>query len=280
MKPLLALVLLVLFPPGANAQENFRSSREAFAAGAKLFGMRQFAASQPPLEMALQLGPDPKLALDLHEMLFSVYRETAQAEKAVAAAEFVIRNHPRKAGRSISTSRLAGYLQAQGNVDDQVARYEAMLKKTPDDLAALGVLEQIYARGLRKQPDRQATLSAKRTEIEVGLAKKLAGELEAEARANPSTAAQLLKDAAQVWLEAADTASALAAAKKSLAALPEARSSILTYQWQTGLGDVFAACGDKTLASQAYQAALALQLPEALKKPVQAKLDALGGEKK
>lgn len=276
----LALLVLVLCLPTAEGQENFRSAKEAFAAGAKLVSMRQFAASQPPLEMALQLGPDPKTALDIHELLFSVYRETAQAEKAVAAAEFVIRNHPRKAGRSVNTSRLAGYLQALGNLDAQVARYEATLKKTPDDLAALGVLEQIYARGLRKQPARQTELAAKRAEIETGLAKKLAGELEAEARANPSTAAQLLKDAAQVWLEAGDTAAALAAAKKSLAAPPEARSSILTYQWQTGLGDVFAACGDKALAAQAYQAALALQLPDALKKPVQTKLDALGGSPK
>ena len=155
-----------------------------------------------------------------------------------------------------------------------------MLKQTPDDLAALGVLSQIYARGLHSNPARHAEVSAKLEETERGLSKKLAEKLVAEAAQKPRETAFLLKDAAQVWLEAGDKARALETAKLSQASPPEARTTILTYQWHTGLGDVFAECGEKALALKAYQAALAASPSAPLKKPVQTKIDALNAAAK
>lgn len=280
MKQLASFLVLVLSIQTVVAEETYRSAREAYGAGVRLFNSRQYAASQAPFEAALKLMPDMRLQMNVHDALFSVYRETAQVDKAVASAEFLIRNYDRRAGRFVNSNRLAGFLLSQGKTDAQIARYEAVLKQTPDDLAALGVLSQIYARGLHANPARHAEVSAKLEETERALAKKLAETLEADAAQKPMETAFLLKDAAQVWLEAGDKKRALETAKLSQASPAEARTNILTYQWHTGLGDVFAECGEKSLALKAYEAALAASPSDPLKKPVQTKIDALNGATK
>jgi len=152
MRQLTSLVLFIVCiqctVQTAAAEETYRSAREAFSAGARLYNSRQYAAAEAPLEAALKLMPDARMLMDLHGALFNVYRETAKVDKAVASGEFLIRNYDRKAGRSLSSRNLTGFLLAQGKTDMTIARYEELLKKEPEDLAALHVLSQVYARGL------------------------------------------------------------------------------------------------------------------------------------
>jgi len=275
MKHVAALVFVALSIQTALGEETYRSAREAYGVGAKLLSSKQFAASQAPFEAALKLMPDLRMQLSVHESLFTVYRETKQPDGAIASAEFLIRNTERKAGRSVHSARLAAFILAQGLTESHIARYEALLRQKPEDLAALGVLSQIYSRGRYKDSARHAAVTANLGFVERGIAKTLAEKLQADAEAKPKEAAFLLKDAAQVWLEAGDKKLALATAKNSLSAPPETRTAVLVYQWHIGLGDVFAECGEQETAIKEYEAAMAVSPSAALKKPVQKKIDAV-----
>ena len=64
----------------------------------------------------------------------------------------------------------------------------------------------------------------------------------------------------------------MAAAQKSEAAAPEARSDLLTYFWHRGLADVFLDAGRPAAAVPHYEQAVAITKIDGYKKDSQAKL--------
>ena len=130
---------------------------------------------------------------------------------------------------------------------------------------------------MHENPARHAVVAPKLEATERKLAAGLAIQLETQAGQKPAEAAQLLKDAAQIWLEAGDKAKALETAKKAQAMRPDRRTMILTYFWYQGMGDVFAECGEKDEAIKPYEESIKASGNDVLAKSVQKKLDAVKG---
>jgi tetratricopeptide (TPR) repeat protein len=213
-----------------------------------------------------------------------VYRQQQEPDKFLDAQDFIMRHTDGKVGRQRAARDVVSFLYQRGKTDAGIKRYEDALKYNPKDAAALSVLDGIY---FRAKPDREraAEISRRLDEVNTQLAVELASRLEKDAEAAPQTAATLLKNAAEAWLEAGDKSKALAAAKKSLAQPPEQRGDLLTYYWRDGLGDVFLATGEPGLAVQQFEAAVAAagnaNLPSQ-KQAAQKKLESAkaGAEKK
>jgi tetratricopeptide (TPR) repeat protein len=268
---LLAVFLLAAACPLAHAQRPSKEFGEAFRQGQLLLRDRKLAEAQAPLERALKLAADDQAKLEVYQALVPVYRDLPETEKFVEAQEFIIRHAERKVGRRRAARDVTAFLFQRGKATPAIARYEAALKSNTNDQVALEVLAEMYFR-VQPNPTRAAELQARLDVINTGLATALATRLEQDADAAPQTAAWLLKDAASAWLEAGDKAKALAAAKKSLAQPPEQRSTILTYQWRDGLGDVLLAAGEPALAVQQFEAAVAASQPGVLRQSAEKKL--------
>jgi tetratricopeptide (TPR) repeat protein len=248
------LALATLCPP-ALAQRPSKEYSDALRAGAQLANDRKYAEAQASLETALKAAANGEQRTQVYQRLVPVYRQLPEIDKFLEAQDFNIRHAERRDRRSNAASDVASFLHQRGKLDAGIARYEAALKTNPKDPAALGVLTVIFSRA-REDKARAATLTAQLEALDRELGTALARRLEKDADAAPQTAASLLKDAASAWLEAGDKAKALAAAKKSLAQPPEQRSTVLTYFWRNGLGDVFLAAGEPALAVQQFEAAL------------------------
>ena len=268
----IASIAVVIFVPGILlAQESFRTFDEAFNAGARLARNQQFAEAQAPLEAALKLAADDKDRLKAYQALVPSYRQLAEIDKMLEAREFVIRHTDGKAGRSNAAGDLASFLHQRGKTDVAIARYETALAANADDIAALAVLAVIYSRTKRDKvrgPEFTKRLEA----ADKQLARKHAEQLETDAEAAPRTAATILKDAAAAWIEADDKPRALAAAKKSLASLPEDRGDLLVYFWRRGLGDALLAAGEPSQAIPQFEAALAVVTIDGYRKDTEKQL--------
>jgi tetratricopeptide (TPR) repeat protein len=194
-----------------------------------------------------------------------------------AAAEFIIANSPQSAERSLTRSAVLSFVQKRGKMDAAVAGYEARLAKDPDDRTALYLLAEAYAT-YKKDParaaDRGSRLAAAekkagRPDDAAELARLAAQYVKAErlkegaelyerlAPNDPKLEAWHLKEAAAAWLKAGEKTKAVAAARKSAAAAPEARPGGLRYFWHRGLGDVFLQAGEPKEAVPQYEQALA-----------------------
>ncbi len=231
-----AAVLVVCGVAGViSAQESYRTFDEAMNAGARLVRNQQYAEAQAPLEAALKLAADDKDRLKAYRALVPSYRQLAEIDKMLEAQEFVIRHTDGKAGRSLPAGDLASFLHQRGKTDVAIARYEAALKTDADDIAAITVLAAIYTR-TKRDAERGGEFTKRLEAANKQLATKYAEQLEKDAETAPRTAAAIFKDAAAAWIEADDKARALAAAKKSLASLPEDRGELLVYFWRRGLG--------------------------------------------
>jgi hypothetical protein len=114
------------------------------------------------------------------------------------------------------------------------------------------------ARPTKRDRAKASDFTARLAAADKALARAWAQRLEKDAEAAPRTAATILKDAAAAWIEAEDKPAAVAAAKRSLASLPEDRDDLLVYFWRRGLGDVFLAAGEPAQAIPQFEAALAV----------------------
>lgn len=267
----IAALLVLTLCSFASAQRPSKDYSDALRQGTQLVNEKKYAEAQAPLEVALKLAADDKARTDVYQRLVPVYRQLPEIDKFLEAQEFVIRHTERKSGRSNDARDIASFLFQRGKLDVGVQRYEAALKANPKDPAALGVLTVIYSR-LKEDKAKAAALTAQQDALNAELGAALATRLEKDADAAPQTAAWWLKDAASAWLEAGDKAKALAAAKKSLAQPPEQRSTILTYQWRDGLGEVLLATGEPALAAQQFEAAIAAANPGPLRQAAEKKL--------
>jgi tetratricopeptide (TPR) repeat protein len=264
-------VAAVLWQGSLSAQDAFENFDKAFSAGVRLVRDQQFAASQAPLEAALALAADDSQRLKVYQALVPAYRQLPDIDKMLEAQEFIIRHTERRAGRSNAAGDLTSFLHQRGQTDKAIQRYEGALKADAKDIAALSVLNGIYARTKRdaqRGPDMMRRLEAADKE----LAAQLAQRLEKDAETAPRTAAAILKDAATAWIEAGDKAKAVVAARKSAASLPEDRSALLVFYWHDGLGDAFLGAGEYADAVAQFEAALGVVTIDGYRKATEAKL--------
>ena len=114
----------------------------------------------------------------------------------------------------------------------------------------------------RSSPIRPSARTASQTAqlaqqyVKAGKQKEGAALYEQIAPLDAKLAAWHWKEAAVAWLAAGDKQKALAAAKQSAAAAPEARSDLLAHYWHRGLGDVFLKTGEPKLAIPQYEEAI------------------------
>ncbi len=198
---------------------------------AKHLQARNYAAAQAPLEAALKLTPegDLKQRVELYRALMRPYRVLNNVDKMVEAVEYIQANSDGPAERSIIATDFVSFLYQRGKTDFAAERYEAKLKENPKDPTALAVLSTIYQRVIREKKDRGQMLEGELRKLnrERAIAKAERLEKEAEADANPATAASNWKGVAKSWLEADDKEKALAAVEKLLKPPPEARTDLL-----------------------------------------------------
>ena len=251
------IVTLLLNLASLAIAAEYKTFSEAFSQGNKLLRDMQYAASQEPLEAALKLATDDDQRKNTYQALTRAYRLLPEPDKMLEAQDFIIRHTDKHAGRSNAARDVVSFLHQRGKLDAGVERYEAQLKKNPDDPAAVTILAEIHARH-RKDSKLAATYKERREKLDRELAEQLAARLEKEAEAEPETASWNLKDAAHAWLEAGDKDKALAAAKRSAAAQPERRSPILSFYWHEGLGQAFQQAGDPKSAILQYELAIPL----------------------
>lgn len=239
--------------------------------------LKKFKEAIEPLSLAFK-STNEVTKMRAAEGLMRAHRETSDFAGYLDSADYVISHSDRKAGRSVNASQVHGFIHFNGKTDEAVKRYENMLKADANNLAALNVLAEIYSRSDRINKSRAQELKDKLSALNKEIATKHAKRHEAEAAENSALKAWLLKDAAQFWLEASETASALAAAKASIAAPPEARSQLLTYQYREGLGDIFLQTGEPRMALEQFEAAVKAAPEGILKTNVEKKVDQARGQ--
>lgn len=269
------LLVVVCLIPGLAAAQTYSSFREAMAAGQTQLRSRNFAASQAPLEAALQLAKTDEQRLQAYEALRPAYRQLPDIDKMTEAYEFIVRHTDTTAGRSLSASDYASFVHQRGQGDKAIERYEARLQQDRDDLPALSALSALYSHTRRDKKERENEVETRLKRLNTEMAVKKAENLERDAEANKKLSAWLWKNAAAAWIEAGDPPRARQAAEKSRQAPPEARSELLTMMWREGLGDVFLAAGDKPAARQEYAEAVKVAPSEGVRKNVEKKLAAL-----
>jgi tetratricopeptide (TPR) repeat protein len=255
----------------ARAQQKYASFNDAMAAAARHARNGDYPAAVAPLEAALTLAKDDAERLKAYEALVPPYRLHPEIDKYLVSQEFVIRHTNARAGRSLAARDVVSIAYTRGKLDSLTQRYDAELKKNPNDPAALTILTALFTERKRDDP-RGPELKRQLDYLDRDLAREHAERLEKDADAAPRTSGWHLKNAAAAWLEAGDKPKALAAAKKSAAGPPETRSGILAMQWNEGLGDVFVETGEAPLAIKHFESALASTDQPALKKRIEKKL--------
>jgi tetratricopeptide (TPR) repeat protein len=272
--------------------EDYKTYREAHAAGAKAVKAGNLAAAREPFEAAAKLATTDREKLDAYRSLLVPYRELQEVAPMQTAAEFIITHSKQSAERSLTRSAMLSFVHKRGKTDDVVAGYETRLEKDPADQTALYLLTELYAT-FKKDPVRAVDRGAKYLEAvkKAGLLPDLTEQAklaELYVRADrPKEGAALFeviaagdakmeawhwKEAAVAWLKAGDKAKAVASARKSAAATPEARSDLLTYFWRRGLGDVFLDAGEPKDAIAQYEGALGATKNEGYVKATKEKL--------
>jgi tetratricopeptide (TPR) repeat protein len=273
---LFALGLTVQGPSTAVAQAKYASAEEAFGVGVAYVNAKNYAASQEPLEIALQLARNDAMKLRVSDALVLTYTKLANVPKMVERAEYIIEKSDQEARRSNVRGQLLNFIHEQGKLDEFIARHEAVLKNDPENHVTLYVLSEAFDK-LRRDPVRAAALTERLIALEKKQQKpqdvtKMAALASQYAKAKKhQEAAELFeqvapldeklaawhwKEAATNWLEAKDNKRAIEAARKSLKSAPETRSEILEYFWRKNLADVFLKTGEAATAASQYEAAL------------------------
>lgn len=267
------LFLFASLAPSFAAE--FKNFDEAMREGMKQVREKQFPEAQVALEAALKLAANDEDRAKAYQGLIQPYRQLLEIDKMLEAQDFIIAHSDQKARRSLAASDVASFLHQRGKDNVGIARYEARLQKDPRDLIALNMLAVLY-RNSDKHRDQAEAMKQRVESVNIELAQKLAEKHEATAAAASTTKAWYYKEAALAWLEANEKLKAHAAARKSAASPPEARSGVLAYFWHEGLGRAFLAVGDGKSAIPQFEAAMELapgkgQRDEAEKKLAEAK---------
>jgi len=249
----------------------YKNFDEALREGSKLAREKQYAEAQTALEAALTLAKDDEARLKAYQALVLPYRQLPEIDKMLVAQEFIIAHSEQRARRSIAARDVASFLHQRGKVDVGIERYDARLQKDPRDLIALNILTVIH-KNVRNDDLKAGEFQQRLDSVNLEWAEKVAKKHEATAAAATQQQAWNWKEAALAWIEAGDKEKALAAAKKSLAAPPEARSELLAFYWRDGLGQAFLRAGDAKAAVAQFEAAIALAPSKGHRDDVEKKL--------
>ena len=276
----------------AVGQEKYSSFLDAYNTGVRFINSGNLAAARAPLEAAVKLAKTDRNKLDVHRALLVPYRELQEIEPMQQAAEYLISKSPQAAERSLTRQSLLSFIFKRGKMDAAIEGYEARLKKDPNDRTVLYLLTEAYGR-YKQDPARSAQLGQKLAALEkkagrgvdvygqaqlaqqyakAGKSKEAAELYESIAPLDKKLEAWHYKEAAVIWLKTKDKSKALAAAKKSDAAAPEARSALLTHFWHRHLGDVYLGVDDPKAAIPHYEQAIASTKIAGYVKDCQAKL--------
>ena len=197
------------------------------------------------------------------------------------------------AERSLTRSTVLAFIHKRGKLDAAIAGYEARRKKDSGDDTALYLLAEAY--GMYKRDatkaaeagEQLAAIEAKAKKpadtperaklaeqlVKAGKPKAGAELFETIAPADAKQEAWHLKEAAAAWLKAGDKPKAVAAARKSASAAPEARDELLAYFWRRALGDILLDAGEPKESIAQYEKALATAKIEGYTKDTRAKLE-------
>jgi len=277
MRLLSALTIVVgvlgsgLATPVSLQAEDYKSFADAMRAASNYLREKKFAESQEPLEAALKLAKSDEDKLKAYQALVPAYRLLPELDKMLETQEFVMRHADSRLTRWSASRDVTIFMHQRGKSDWAIEKYEAKLQADPFDPAALGILAAIF-RVERKDDPSTPEFERRLKELDRKLATKLAEKLEKEAAGAPRTAAWNWKEAAAAWIEADDKAKAIAAARKSLATGPEERTSLLTFFWRQGLGNVFLKSGEPKEAIVQFEAALAVAPSESHRKEIEKQL--------
>jgi tetratricopeptide (TPR) repeat protein len=259
-------------PPPPTTPQDF------YILGETYLELGQFEKAREPLERALALAADDRMRLKVHKALMPVYFHTSRTDAMLGSLDVILTTSDVDPDRRAARDILIRYARQQGKTAQVRDRYEARLKADPDDLPALSVLSDLYAK-LQPDPGRAGAL----VERLAAVMKKTGRDLVPYARANlarqfvdagklregaalymkaaeddPTYAAWCYKEAAQTWLRAGERTAALDTACKADAAPPEGRSARLRYLWHRGLGDVFLQLSEPAPAIAHFEKALEL----------------------
>lgn len=271
----LLLLSCLIVAGGVALGEEFKSVKDARSEAAKQQRARNIAGTQAPLEAVLKLLPpeDVKGRVETYRHLMAAYRLLGEPDKMIEAVEYIQEHSDGKAERSVVATDFVSFLHQRGKTDMMVARYEERLKKSPKDPTALAYLARVFNHVKRDQKARGKELEQALAALDKERSAEKAKRLEDTADADPMSAAANWKDVALAWLEAGDKDKARAAAEKAQTAPPEARGALLSYYWHDGMGQVYAELGDSKKAIEHFEKSIALAPGDALKKPIQEKLD-------
>lgn len=279
-----SLLCALLFLVGSLAPSfaaEFKNFDEAMREGTKQLRDKQFPEAQAALEAALKLAASDEDRSKAYQALVQPYRQLPEIDKMLEAQEFIIAHSDQRAKRSLAASDVASFLHQRGKDNVGLERYQARLQKEPRDLVGLTMLAALY-RNSAAHRDQVDAMKQRVESVNMELAQKVAEKHEAAAVAATKTQAWFYKEAALAWLEANNKLKAHAAAKKSVASQPEARSGLLAFYWHEGLGRAFLEAGDAKSAMAQFEAAIELapgkgQRDDAEKKLAEAK--AAAGDK-
>ncbi len=264
--------------PAPNvAGQRFTTPIEALIVGQKLLEAGQFEKARGPLEQGRRMATDDQMQVDANRLLLAVYFHAGETEKVITALDVVLTKADQEPLRKQVRQALIEYARGTGRSDAIRTRYEARLKKDPEDVPALYVLIDIYtelqknlkragelveqlARAMKKSGgdlDRFGGAYLAEQYTKVGKYKEGAALYEKNAEAHPEQSLLYYNRAADAWIKGGDRVKALAAAKASDAAPPETRNRQLTHLMDMTLGDMLVQLNEPALAVKHLEKAVA-----------------------
>lgn len=237
------------------SQAEYRSAREAYSAGAKLYNMRRYAECREPFEAALELADDTQFKVRIYRALIQSYRQLPEIDKMLEATEFILEHGESAVAKSLIARDLTSFAHQRGKTQEVIEVYEGKLKTDPENRPALYTLTRIYDRA-QPNPDRRAELQETLKQVQRKDESKLAGKFETLAAEQPNVATRHWKDAAAAWLRAEQPQKARRAADQAEATGPESANDLLAHQWHKAMGDIYLQLNEPNEAIPHYETAI------------------------
>ena len=139
------------------------------------------------LEAALKLTTNKKLEAQIMRALLTPHQKDADYTKYKTTVEHIIRLPNSPAEKSVYRTQLVGFLHARGKSEESAERYEAILKKTPDDAATLYILSKLYATSIR-DPKKSTAVTERFIKVSKDTGEKIDPQVYVELASTPSWA--------------------------------------------------------------------------------------------
>ncbi len=274
---LAVMIALLLAASTAGAQElKFSDYRSAMAAGVGLYNSGNLAASQQPLEAAVELAGTERQKNDAYSPLIKVYSETGDFDKMFEAAEYIVANATYPAKASLTVRSLIANCHRKNQLDTMQKRYVELLDKNAKDRVALTIMAAFH-QNVNRDYGKRAEYLRRLIDLDkeenkepnaelladLAFAYKLSREYKRSAELYEQTApiskqleSSCYMEAAEAWDKADNKAKSLAAAEMAHKIGPDKRANHSLYRWHRTLGEIFLAHKMKKEALHHLQAAL------------------------